>query len=230
MLEASFPDIELPGGWCEETVEFSGRSLRLHIAAEPDRILDCLVAGEEVPRAFQDPYWAKLWPASRQLSAFLQTCASTFSPGTRCLELGCGSGLPGLALLALGCDVTFSDYVPEAVRLAHWNAARNGLAPRESLLLDWNCPPAVRVYDVLVGSDLLYDATLHQPLLLTIRRMLAEQGRCWLADPGRAAVGSFLDQAILAGFWIDCFDASGKLTTAPGLNDFRVFELSLAQN
>ncbi|MFO0883712.1 MAG: methyltransferase domain-containing protein [Pirellulales bacterium] len=218
-------DVEILGGWKDQPFECADRKLQIRAAADPDRMLEQLMEGDNIPSAFRDPYWTKLWPASLSMARFLETRKAMLPTGTRCIELGCGSGIPGLALLALGCEVTFSDYVPEAVHLATWNALQNGLSPQESLVLDWHAPPNLKPFQAIVGSDLLYDATLHRPLLGTIRQLLDREGVCWMADAGRGPAGAFIDQAIVEGFTIDCYDANGNAACAPGLKDFRVFEL-----
>lgn len=226
-----FLQIDLPGGWRDESIQIGTHSLTVRVAAEPDRILERMLEGAVLPTAFQDPYWAKLWPSAISLARFLAQHQgfSSARHSKRCLELGCGSGLPGLTLLELGHAVTFSDYIPEAVALASWNAQQNGWPEAESMVLDWNAPASDCTYDVLVGSDLIYDAQNHLPLLTTIDQLLRPDGRCFLADPGRGATGKFLDQSLSRGFWIDCFDDQHQLAKAPGLNDFRVFELSRAE-
>ena len=66
------------------------------------------------------PYWADLWPAARMLAKAI--LRETWTPGQRALEVGCGLGLPGIAALAMGLRVTFSDYDATALRFAADNA------------------------------------------------------------------------------------------------------------
>jgi predicted nicotinamide N-methyase len=121
----SLADLDVPGGWSERTVVVGPHSFRLLLPTEPDAFLEQLEDPATTAQPhFADPYWAKLWPAAINLAAGV--VRRPFPPGTRVLEIGCGSGLVGLAALASGCDVTFSDYVPKAVELALENAARNG--------------------------------------------------------------------------------------------------------
>lgn len=50
------------------------------------------------------------------------------APGTRALDLGCGSGILGIGALLLGCDVVMGcDIDPKAPEVAETNAALNGL-------------------------------------------------------------------------------------------------------
>jgi hypothetical protein len=102
---------------------------------------------------------------------------SNFGPwtsdlGLPCLELGCGSGLVGLACLAAGLEVTFSDYVPFTVELALENAARNGFANARGLVLDWR-QPHDRQWPLIVAADVTYDRTNIAPLLDVLEKMLA---------------------------------------------------------
>ena len=46
--------------------------------------------------------------------------------GRRIVEVGCGLGLPGIAALACGLRVTFTDYDATALRFAADNARANG--------------------------------------------------------------------------------------------------------
>ena len=45
--------------------------------------------------------------------------------GCKALELGCGQGWPGIALLSMGCHVFFSDFNAEALDLAWGNISLN---------------------------------------------------------------------------------------------------------
>ena len=62
--------------------------------------------------------------------AILQGIDRLATPGGRCLDVGCGSGVLGLAAAQLGMDVWGVDIDPDCVSTARENAARNGLAAR----------------------------------------------------------------------------------------------------
>lgn len=59
---------------------------------------------------------------------FAGAMAETVVPGERWLDLGCGSGVVGLALAKAGAVVTCADIDPRAVRNAAANAALHGVA------------------------------------------------------------------------------------------------------
>ena len=69
------------------------------------------------------------------------------------LELGAGLGLVGVAGLAAGLAVTFSDYQLPALDVVAANARRNGFSRFETLRLDWNRPLARR-FRPLIGGPL----------------------------------------------------------------------------
>src|SRR6266513_2076047 len=114
---SSITEHPIPGGWSDREVRVGQHVFRLLTPTDPDRLLDHLESPDAATHPhLADPYWAKLWPAAPLLAAAI---AHNPPPrGTRLLELGCGSGLVGIAALAGGLDVTFSDYLPFAIQLA----------------------------------------------------------------------------------------------------------------
>jgi predicted nicotinamide N-methyase len=125
----------VPGGWSDCQVAVGPHSFRLYTPTDPDQLLEHLESPEAATQShLADPYWAKLWPAAPLLAASI--ARSGLAPGTPVLELGCGSGLVGIAALASGLKVTFSDYIPLAVELALENAARNRFHEARGIVLD----------------------------------------------------------------------------------------------
>src|SRR5262245_3907432 len=96
------------------------------------------------------PYWADLWPASRMLARAI--LREPWREGLTALEIGCGLGLPGLAALARGLRVIFSDYDRTALRFAERNARLNGFSNFELLTMDWRRPPEDLRVPVVLAS------------------------------------------------------------------------------
>ncbi len=140
------------------------------------------------------------------------------------IEIGCGVGMAGLAALARGWDVTFSDYIPLAMDLAVDNARRNGLPEAKKLWLDWRDPPQL-AFDVVLASEVLYDRTLHPAILQTLDAILAPHGRAWFADPGRTATEEFIPRAKVAGWQVGIIDREGKSHEQLQFNQFNRLEL-----
>jgi predicted nicotinamide N-methyase len=137
------------------------------------------------------PYWADLWPSARGLTRHLLDRPPR---ERRILELGCGVALPSLALRSLGSDPLATDYYADALRFAAANAARNGLAPLRTLLLDWRHPPPGERWDLLVAADVVYEQRNAEALAALLPVVLADGGRMLLADPGRVYFAEFRDR------------------------------------
>ncbi len=229
-MDKSFPAerrlFEIPGGWKDCQLDFAGVQLRLTIPADPADVLDAQVAALQARGAAEgaeppDPYWAALWSAATPTAeAVLQ---AHWPPDTAVLELGCGVGLVGLAALVRGWHVTFSDYSPQAIRVALENARQNGFAQAESLLIDWHDPPSAS-YGVILASDVLYTCENHAPLLRTIERLMSPDGVCWIGDPGRLMAREFF-QAATDRFHVQLRDRDGHGFGVPHVGEFQLLVL-----
>jgi predicted nicotinamide N-methyase len=110
------------------------------------------------------------------------------------LELGCGLGLPSLAAALAGGRVLATDWSPDAVAMTARNAQRNGLSI-ETLVCSWTAPEPLLErgpWDLVLASDVLYEARNGEALAPLLERLLAAGGEAWLADPGRPAAERFL--------------------------------------
>lgn len=130
------------------------------------------------------PYWAEIWPASLLLSVWLLRHREVIA-GRRCLELGCGMGLSAMAGAAAGAHVTAVDYEERAVAMAAANAAANAV-PVSLAVMDWRRPClAEGRFEVVWGSDILYETRFYAPLVALFRTLTAPGGRIWLSEPMR---------------------------------------------
>jgi predicted nicotinamide N-methyase len=166
----------------EETVLLDGHAFRIRRPGEPDRLLDHPAVVAAFAKDEYMPYWADLWPAARMLAKVL--LREEWPAGTEALELGCGLGLPGVAALARGLRVTFSDYDATALAFAAENARLNGFHEFRLLRLDWRRPPAVQ-YPLILASDLLYEERNVAPVVGLLQKMLTPNGLCLLTDQDR---------------------------------------------
>jgi len=131
------------------------------------------------------PYGVVLWPAAIALAHELVERADAL-PGTRLLELGAGTGLPGIVAATLGARVVQTDRHAMALAVCARNARRNGAAGIEHRAADWDAWSDATRYDWIVGSDILYAAPAHAALRRILETSLAPGGRVLLADPFRA--------------------------------------------
>jgi predicted nicotinamide N-methyase len=212
----------IPGGWTEQQVSCMGRTLNLLLPADAEALLDELDS-LPAPDSGPDVYWAKLWPTALTMGQILSL--ANWPPGTRVLELGCGIGFVGLAALAAGWQVTFSDYVAIAVEVAMVNALRNGFEAAEGQVFAWQQPPPSAQFAAIIGSDILYEKNNHAALLDLLEKMLRPDGTVWLGDPGRYHVAAFVELAWQRGFDVELRDESGLKLTALTSGQFQLLQL-----
>ncbi len=194
-----------------ETTQLVGsRSIVLRMPRRPEDVLANAAASGSLNET--DPYWGFLWPSATVLAELV--LARQWPQRLKTLELGCGSGLVGLAALFAGLDVTFSDLVPDAVELARRNAAANGFEDARAVVLDWREPHSEQ-FELILASDVLYHPELHKPLVALIDRMLAATGECWIADPGRTVAREFLQALSDAGLSYSLRDSEGRDVLMP---------------
>jgi methyltransferase-like protein 23 len=131
------------------------------------------------------PYGVVLWPAAIALAHEIAT--RTWA-GLRVLELGGGTGLPGIVAASLGGRVVQTDNQEVALHLASLNAERNGVGPEalEPREADWTEWTDDTKYDCIVGADVLYADALHPHLRRIFENNLAPRGTLLLSDPFRA--------------------------------------------
>lgn len=124
-----------------------------------------------------------VWPAGCLLA---RAMSDHPVEGKRILELGCGLGLASLVLKKRGADVLATDHHPLAPEFLAANAALNGLSPVPYRNLDWNEPaPDLGRFDLIIGSDILYERR-HAALLAPVfERHAKDQAEIVIADPGR---------------------------------------------
>ena len=176
-----------PTDLVEETIVVADEPISLLRPRDSDELLE-----EE---AFDHeeflPYWAELWPSSVALAKAVGARALRGAPT---LELGCGLGLASIAAARAGGRVLATDWSPEAIRFASDNAARNGVQV-ETMLVDWNDPDAIverGPWQLVLGSDLLYEKRNVDQLLELLPRLVDKTGQVVIADPGRLTSMDFL--------------------------------------
>ena len=149
-----------------------------------------------------DVYGFLLWESAVALARRLTQPMEQIQ-GKQVLELGAGVGLPGLVAHTLGATVHQTDYQPDALALAAWNARQNGIDGVETFLADWRTWRHAPRYDLILGADILYDASLHFYLEAIFRKNLQPGGRLLLADPGRPQALDFAVQLEQHGWRIE---------------------------
>ncbi len=149
-----------------------------------------LLAASDALEAF--PFGLLLWESAPVLAMTLAERADLVA-GKGVLELGAGVGLAGLVAAHLGAShVRQTDHAPEALALARINATLNGINGVETERADWTDWTDGAQYDLILGSDVLYERAAHAPISAILERNLAPGGRVLLADPGRMDTPDFV--------------------------------------
>ena len=145
------------------------------------------------------PYGVALWPSAIALAHELAERSEEFA-GRSVLELGAGTGLPGIVAASLGGRVVQTDRQELALSVCRRNCERNGVAGIEHRSADWTEWADEHRYDWIIGADILYGATMHPHLQHIFGQNLAPGGGLLLADPFRAT-SLALFEALQAAGW-----------------------------
>ncbi len=135
------------------------------------------------------PIFGLVWPAGLFLA---ETMTSFPIKGKRILEIGCGLALASLVLHRRGGDITSTDLHPLAEDFLNENLMLNDMEPLPFHFGSWlDTELPLEKFDLIIGSDLLYEP--EHPALLAdfIDRHARDQAEVIIVDPGRGHHGKF---------------------------------------
>lgn len=139
------------------------------------------------------PLWAKFWEASIVLTQYMT--ALPVQADRRILELGSGLGLVGIAATILGHNVTLTERNQHALNFIQANADLNGCRGVPIRRLDWFDPTLEGRFDLIIGSEIVYQECVIDPLLMLFDKHLAPGGRVVLAECVRTPKTQFFERA-----------------------------------
>lgn len=144
------------------------------------------------------PLFGLMWPSGQVLAGVM---ASFEIAGKRILEVGCGLALASLTLHRRGGDITASDCHPLAAAFLAENLRLNGLPPMKYQPANWSqtCPALGR-FDLIIGSDVLYDRGQPEALSLFIDRHAESSVEVVVTDPDRGNQPAFNRRMVALGF------------------------------
>ena len=183
------------------------------VVIEKPRNPDDLISEDDYVHDERLPYWADIWPASVVLANYVESNArAEVARGSgrvgavggeqapRALELGCGLGLVTIAAIRAGYVTTATDYYEDATLFTARNAVSATGTEPALRMVDWRALPAdLGTFDLVLAADVLYERTYAALVAETLRRTIAAGGRALLADQGRVALSSFLEEATARG-------------------------------
>lgn len=159
------------------------------------------------------PLFGLLWPSGMRLAERMARRPVT---GERILEIGCGLGLASLVAHRRGAQVTASDCHPLTRAFLDENTRLNGLVPmpyrhglwgtaaaREDglpVLTQAHDAPLSGLFDLIVGSDILYERDDAGTLARFIDAHAAQSSEVWVIDPNRGNRAAFHKHMAQLGF------------------------------
>lgn len=177
--------------WRWDSVKIAGQMRPLAVASDPDGMLievcERQDAGEE---GVIDPFWATTWRAASGLDHYLARIDLT---QMRILELGCGTGLAGLAAVHRGGQVVLTDGVDDPlllVRMSSWEVRDRCRVEQLRFGIDRLDEPR---FPLILGSDVTYLRTIWPKLDQCLKDHLADGGEVLLCDPYRIIANEFRD-------------------------------------
>ncbi|SEQ14009.1 Lysine methyltransferase [Amphritea atlantica] len=144
------------------------------------------------------PLFGIVWPSGQVLAHHL---FQTNFRDKRILEVGCGIGLTSVLLNHLRADITATDYHPEAEGFMQHNTDLNDDPRVPFVRTGWaDQQTDLGLFDLIIGSDLLYEDEHVQQLADFICQHSRPQGQVILVDPGRGRHARFSRAMAEAGF------------------------------
>lgn len=155
------------------------------------------------------PLFGMLWPSGLQLA--IKIAKKPVDPTQRILEIGCGLGLASMTAHRLGGNVTASDRHPLASRFMAKNLKNNQLPKMPFRYGQWGRTEPVSLtdtgapilsdrYDLIMGSDLLYDPSSPGQVAEFIHQHAAAKSEVWVMDPNRGYRNRFTRKMAKYGF------------------------------
>jgi predicted nicotinamide N-methyase len=182
-----------------ETVSGSGADLQVRSLLDRQQFHD--PSGEAERAGISSSAWplfGLIWPSGRVLA---DTMLGFELGGKRILELGCGLALASLVIHRRGGDVTASDCHPLAAAFLRENLRLNHLPAMKYQNGHWSREnPALGLFDLIIGSDVLYDREQPQALSRFIDRHSEAAVEVLIVDPDRGNRASFNRKMQLLGY------------------------------
>ncbi|MEA3384463.1 MAG: histidine kinase, partial [Campylobacterota bacterium] len=146
----------------------------------------------------QWPISLMLWPSGEILAKLM---TSIDIKDKRILEVGCGIALSSLVLNKRLADITSTDYHPSVEGFLNGNTKLNNDNTIPFQRTNWtDTDDTLGLFDLIVGSDLLYEETHIKSLSNFINNHANKSCEVIIIDPGRGNLNKFTKEMSLFGF------------------------------
>lgn len=164
-----------------------------------DKLCDVLGADNKDDALKEDycPYFGVPWEAGLGLAQFLD---SYDLKNKSVLEIGSGLSLPSFVATRNGAQVIASDFHQDVKTFLGINQNLNQIY-FDYVQMNWRKEPMeLGKFDLVIGSDILYESTHPDHVSKTLISYLKTEGRIILSDPGRAYIQKFVTSMEQLGF------------------------------
>ncbi len=187
--EVKFQRVAVAGGADLEVRSLSDRQQY----ADPDG--EALAAGVS---SSAWPLFGQIWPSAQKLADLMQT----WELGSlRVLEIGCGLALASIVVHRRLGDITASDCHPLTESFLRSNLLLNHLPDMKYLTGNWvRSNPALGEFDLIIGSDVLYERSHPEQLAAFIELHAARHAEVLIVDPDRGNRSAYNRCMGLLGF------------------------------
>ena len=194
-----------------ETISIDGIPLNIVSLADRNQFDDPEKEAEKL--GISDSMWpisGLVWPSGLVLARVISRLNLA---NMSVLEVGCGIGIASLIAAYNDVNITASDYHPIVKNLLFRNAKENNIGDIKYIHGDWHYPISNHgKFDLIIGSDLLYDTHHAEILSVYINCHLSIHGRVILIDPQRRRTGKIKKAMEALGFQYETtnLDIEGK--------------------
>jgi predicted nicotinamide N-methyase len=144
------------------------------------------------------PLFGVVWAAGEVLAHLMDNYDLR---GKRVLEVGCGIGLASLIMNQQQVNITACDYHPDAGDFLAYNTRLNNCRDIPFFRSNWsNQSSEYGLFDLVVGSDLLYEPNHAGLLSGFIDQHAARSSKVIIVDPGRGNIPAFCQKMTTFGF------------------------------
>jgi 2-polyprenyl-3-methyl-5-hydroxy-6-metoxy-1,4-benzoquinol methylase len=135
------------------------------------------------------PLFGQIWPSAQKLADLMQA----WDLGAlRVLEIGCGLGLASIVVHRRGGNITATDRHPLTAAFLQANLELNRLPEMKYRSGDWaRSNPSLGHFDLIIGSDVLYERGQPQQLSAFIALHAAPWAQVLIVDPNRGNRNAF---------------------------------------
>lgn len=172
------------------TLSFELNEQQLLIALPEQEALKDWYEHKKATHSF--PFWAKVWPAAKALSQFINSNQELVSEKI-ILEIAGGLGLPSLVAAKFSKEVICTDVIPEAVSFINTSIQLNSLTNITAKVYNWNESETSADADVFLMSDVNYNPDDFPQLLTFIQTQLQKPITILLSTPQRLMAKPFIE-------------------------------------